>query len=62
MCTCQNCQRKYKVDFIVDNELWEKIKPEGKPEGAGMLCGMCIALSIEEMSGYDCYEVKRGQV
>ena len=37
-CTCQRCGKQYKVDLIVPNELWEQIKPEEKPVGAGMLC------------------------
>jgi hypothetical protein len=47
-CTCQGCGEKYHVDFSVPDEVWEAIKPKGKPEGAGLLCGKCI---IERLSG-----------
>lgn len=46
-CECQECGRKYKIDFILPDELWETIKPIGKPEGAGLLCGSCIVQNLE---------------
>lgn len=46
-CKCQGCGDRYKVDVIVPDELWEQIKPEGKPKGSGMLCGKCILLRIK---------------
>ena len=51
-CTCQECNKQYTVDFIVPDDLWEVIKPSGKPPGAGMLCGECIARKIESIPGY----------
>jgi glycyl-tRNA synthetase (class II) len=59
MCTCQKCGRKYAVDLIVPDALWEKIKPEGKPKGGGMLCGPCITEAIEVMGEYAAYQVKK---
>lgn len=41
-CICQGCGDRYRDDLIVDDALWERIKPEGKAEGAGLLCGRCI--------------------
>jgi len=41
-CICQGCGERYRDDLIVDDALWERIKPEGKAEGAGLLCGKCI--------------------
>lgn len=41
-CLCQSCGRKYQHDLIVPDEAWEKIKPAGKSEGAGLLCPNCI--------------------
>ena len=41
-CICQGCDRKYVGDLIVADDIWEKIKPEGKAEGAGLLCPSCI--------------------
>lgn len=26
-CTCQDCGNQYKVDLVIPDELWEKIKP-----------------------------------
>lgn len=59
-CTCQQCGEKYKVDFMVPDELWEKIKPSGKGNGAGMLCGKCICHNIESMDEYDIFEINYG--
>lgn len=42
-CTCQGCGKKYTLDVIVPDSVWERIKPPEKPEGAGLLCGQCIA-------------------
>ena len=56
-CTCQRCGERYKVDLIVSDELWEKIKPEVKKKGSGLLCGRCIAERIEKM-GYNAYTLK----
>ena len=53
-CKCQECGRQYKVDIMVPDELWENyIKPKTKQKGAGLLCGKCIMLKIEEMNKYD---------
>jgi hypothetical protein len=52
-CKCQFCGKQYKVDLIVPDELWEIIKPEGKPEGSGLLCGSCIMSRVENVSDYD---------
>jgi hypothetical protein len=58
-CKCQACGSYFKVDIIVPNELWERIKPPGKSEDAGLLCGPCIAQLIEANSDYDCFELRR---
>ena len=52
-CICQECNQEYKVDFIVNDELWEQIKPDGKEQGAGLLCGSCIMKRIEELDEYN---------
>lgn len=51
-CTCQHCGGRYRVDLIVPDHIWEKIKPPGKPEGAGLLCGVCIMKKIEDFGEY----------
>jgi hypothetical protein len=50
-CTCQKCGRQFKVDFLVPDDVWEKMKPPGKPIGAGLLCGHCIVDYLESQ-GY----------
>ncbi|GAH66922.1 unnamed protein product [marine sediment metagenome] len=52
-CKCQNCGNKFKVDLIIPDDLWEKIKPLNKPKGAGLLCGKCIMEKIEKISDYN---------
>ncbi len=56
-CECQNCGDQYKVDFIIQNELWEEIKPSGKGKGGGMLCGSCICQKIEEKREYNSFNI-----
>ena len=56
-CKCQSCGDLYKVDVSVSDDLWEKIKPEGKTEGSGLLCGCCIFERIESLNKYDCFNL-----
>ncbi len=51
-CTCQSCGNIYKVDFLVSDDVWERIKPENKPKGCGLLCGICIAKALEHLNGF----------
>jgi len=46
-CKCQNCGRQYKVDLLIPDNIWEKIRPLDKPPEAGLLCGSCIMSHIE---------------
>ena len=48
-----SCGEKYRVDLIVRDDLWERIKPEGAVEGAGMLCGRRIMDRIEALGEFD---------
>lgn len=41
-CKCQGCGITYRYDLIIPDSTWELIKPDGKPEGAGLLCPECI--------------------
>ena len=59
-CTCQQCGNQYRVDLIVPGNVWEKIKPDGKAEGAGLLCGACIMNKIESFGEYGVIRVDRG--
>lgn len=54
-CTCQKCGRKYKVDFIIPDDLWLKISP--KKSEAGLLCGICIAEAIENFNEHNAFKV-----
>jgi len=60
-CKCQKCKKEYKVDLIVPDYVWEKIKPQNKPVGGGLLCGSCIIESIEKMFGYFSIDTIRTQ-
>jgi len=57
-CKCQQCGEQYKVDLIIPDKLWEKIKPENKPTRAGLLCGSCIMNNIEKLNNYNAYCMK----
>lgn len=52
-CKCQGCGTNFKVDLIIPDDLWEKIRPLNEPKGAGILCGKCIMEKIEKISNYD---------
>jgi len=56
-CKCQNCEKHFKVDLLIPNKLWEKIKPVSKPCGGGLLCGKCIMDKIENMGDYNSFEI-----
>lgn len=59
-CTCQECGNQYTVDVVVPDDVWNAIRPSGKPEGGGMLCGSCIFARIEAAElQYASYEVVR---
>ena len=56
-CTCQKCKKQYKVDVIIPDGLWEKIKPIGSSNGGGAICGSCIMESIESFDRYGMFEL-----
>ena len=58
-CTCQECGKQYRVDVIVPDEIWEKIKPKENIHGAGMLCGSCILHKIEFEGEYAAFHLKQ---
>jgi len=57
-CKCQSCDVNYKVDVLVPDKIWEQIKPTGKSERAGLLCGKCIFEKIEALDKYRAYILK----
>lgn len=58
-CKCQECGKHYKVDILVDDDLWDKIRPKHKKRSAGMLCGICIMKKIESFDIYTAYELRK---
>lgn len=60
-CKCQSCGEHYKVDLIVPDKVWNKIKPKNKPPDTGLLCGSCIMKRIESFDNYDYYHVTKKQ-
>jgi hypothetical protein len=57
-CKCQNCGNEYYIDLMILDDFWEIIKPKGKPQGAGLLCGSCIMKRLEEFKKYGAYELR----
>jgi len=59
-CRCQACGREYKVDIIVDDPLWEKIRPDkSRNPDSGLLCPVCIVKKIIDLTdGYSVFKLK----
>lgn len=51
-CLCGECGRRYRVDLNVPDDLWDSIRPYGRPNGSGLLCGSCIMLRIEALGDF----------
>ncbi len=43
-CRCQACGENYREDVMLPDEMWDEIRPHGKPPGGGLLCGRCTGL------------------
>lgn len=56
-CKCHQCGTEFKVDLLIPDILWERIKPEGKSSGAGLLCGACIMSKIENICAYSAFKL-----
>jgi hypothetical protein len=54
-CICQNCGDKYKVDIILDNQLWKLISSKKK-----LLCGKCIIDELES-KGYGAFKLEKNR-
>ena len=61
-CLCQSCGRNYKFDLIIEDDLWEQIKPKDKDIGSGLLCPLCIIDRIETAHGFACYHLLSKQL
>jgi hypothetical protein len=57
-CICQNCGEDFKVDLLLPDDLWNRIRPFGKQEGAGLLCGPCIMAHIEALGAHGALRVE----
>ena len=57
-CRCQGCGVVYKVDFIVPDHLWDRIRPLGKAPGGGLLCPRCIGDRVEGLGEFKVYHVE----
>jgi len=58
-CKCQGCDKDYRIDVIVQDGIWERIKPTGKPIGARLLCGSCIISQLEAEGNYGSFRLER---
>ena len=56
-CKCHSCKKFYKVDIMVPEDIWDKIRPEGSTRGAGLLCGSCIMERIKSNSNFSAYKL-----
>lgn len=61
-CRCQGCGQYYRVDLNVPDDLWSRIRPEGKAPGAGMLCGRCIMDRVEALGEFGALQAQGGLV
>jgi hypothetical protein len=51
-CTCHECGKVFKVDLILQDELWAKISPKKVEgfKGGGLLCPVCIGRKLEGLN------------
>jgi len=55
-CTCHRCDRKYRVDVLVPDDVWRRIRPnKSRSPEAGLMCGACILSEIERLGEHDSY-------
>jgi glycyl-tRNA synthetase (class II) len=51
-CTCRRCGEKFRVDVLVDDELWDQIR-----QGVNLLCGSCILKRIEDRGQFAAFKL-----
>lgn len=58
-CTCHGCGRKYNVDLLLPDEIWEQISPKKVEgfKGGGLLCPMCIGQKLEAFGKPDWFHL-----
>jgi hypothetical protein len=55
-CFCHRCGKDYKVDVMVPDVIWERIRPDKtRPTEAGLLCGACVFTELENLNEYSAY-------
>ncbi len=47
--TCQSCYRPYRAELLVDEEVWEQIKPASGGPLIGLLCPTCVMERIMDL-------------
>lgn len=60
-CTCHKCLRKYMVDIMVPDEVWDIINPEHASTGMraySMLCGPCIMELLEAWNAFGAFKLE----
>lgn len=46
---CQSCTLTFRGELMVDDNVWELIKPAGAKMGEGILCPICICNRVHDM-------------
>jgi len=58
---CQYCGKSYLTVYCLPDEIWEKIKPSWKSEGAGLLCPQCADIIARAKGSSLYWEAAEGQ-
>lgn len=61
-CFCDSCGQKYKMDVMIENKLFKRIKAfieKEKGSKIEILCPLCICKAIEEMDGHSAYKLTK---
>lgn len=61
-CLCQGCGKRYRVDLVLPDNMWHVVRPKGKPEEGGLLCGRCIMDRLERLEDFGFLLVTEGSV
>lgn len=56
--TCQRCGKEFKIDINISDNIWNKIKPDEKPNESDLLCPMCIILKLEKLGKYNAFRLE----
>ena len=53
-CRCGGCGNLYRVDILVPDDLWKRIRPQD----GNLLCGPCIAQRIEAFGSFSAFNLE----